>query len=191
MTQVGSGQFHNQTRGVAALELVNPSVRSMGFSPDGSFVTFWVRRQNDSTGGPISIWRVATLGGQPRPHLEGIAEADWSADAARLVYHTRGVTAEEAADPLPSLVLRRGARHLAFVAGRRALVLLRGESQHIPTSRFATSTSLRTAVKLSLNACRSTRMSCCWSCPGRDVVDRAPDRQAFMRLTVGRRPTSA
>jgi hypothetical protein len=76
VTQVGSGQFHNQTRGVAALELVNPSVRSMGFSPDGSFVTFWVRRQIDSTGGPISIWRVATLGGQPRPHFEGIAEAD-------------------------------------------------------------------------------------------------------------------
>ncbi len=43
VTQVGSGQFHNLTRG-SAPELVNPSVRTLGFSPDGSFVTFWVRK---------------------------------------------------------------------------------------------------------------------------------------------------
>src|SRR6185369_13390556 len=35
LTQVGSGQFHNLTRGSAS-ELVNPSVRTLGFSPDGS-----------------------------------------------------------------------------------------------------------------------------------------------------------
>ena len=44
VTQVGSGQFHNLTHG-SAPELVNPSVRTLGFSPDGSFVTFWVRKQ--------------------------------------------------------------------------------------------------------------------------------------------------
>ena len=49
VTQVGSGQFHNLTRG-SAPELVNPSVRLLGFSPDGSFVTFWVRRQDGSRG---------------------------------------------------------------------------------------------------------------------------------------------
>ncbi len=81
VTQVGSGQFHNLTRG-SAPELVNPSVRLLGFSPDGSFVTFWVRRQDGSTGGAISIWAVPTLGGQPRPHLEGIAESDWSPDGS-------------------------------------------------------------------------------------------------------------
>ena len=42
VTQVGSGQFHNLTRGTAP-ELVNPSVRTLGFSPDGALVTFWVR----------------------------------------------------------------------------------------------------------------------------------------------------
>jgi Tol biopolymer transport system component len=89
VTQAGSGEFHNLTRG-SAPELVNPSVRTMGFSHDGSLVTFWVRKQNGSSGGDISIWAVPTLGGQPRPYLEGVAEFDWSHDGSRLVYHTPG-----------------------------------------------------------------------------------------------------
>jgi Tol biopolymer transport system component len=89
VTQVGSGEFHNLTRG-SKPELVNPSVRTLGFSPDGAFVTFWVRKKNGSNGGDISIWAVPTLGGQPRPYLEGVAEFDWSRDGARLAYHTPG-----------------------------------------------------------------------------------------------------
>ena len=89
VTQAGSGEFHNLTRG-SAPELVNPSVRTMGFSPDGSLITFWIRKQNGSSGGDISIWAVPTLGGQPRPYLEGVAEFDWSHDGSRLVYHTPG-----------------------------------------------------------------------------------------------------
>jgi Tol biopolymer transport system component len=89
LTQIGSGEFHNLTRG-SAPELVNPSVRTLGFSPDGSLVTFWARKQNGSSGGDINIWSVPTLGGQPRPYLEGVAEFDWSNDASRLAYHTPG-----------------------------------------------------------------------------------------------------
>jgi hypothetical protein len=39
VTQVGSGEFHNLTHG-SVPELVNPSIRTVGFSPDGSLVTF-------------------------------------------------------------------------------------------------------------------------------------------------------
>jgi Tol biopolymer transport system component len=94
VTQVGSGQFHNLTHGSAA-ELVNPSVRTLGFSPDGSLVTYWMRKHDASQDGGISIWAVPTLGGEPRPYLEGAAEYDWSNDRQRLVYHT-----PDAGDPL-------------------------------------------------------------------------------------------
>jgi Tol biopolymer transport system component len=86
VTQVGSGRFHNLTRGLDG-ELVNPSIRELGFSPDGSLVTFWLRRQSGSPA-DISIWAVPTLGGEPRPYLEGAAEATWSPDGSQLAYHT-------------------------------------------------------------------------------------------------------
>jgi Tol biopolymer transport system component len=90
VTQIGSGQFHNLTRG-SVPELVNPSVRTLGFSPDGALVTFWVRKQNGSSGrDDIGVWAVPTLGGEPRPYLEGVAEYDWSRDGTRLAYHTPG-----------------------------------------------------------------------------------------------------
>ncbi len=87
VTQIGSGEFHNLTHGTAP-ELVNPSIRTLGFSPDGSLVTFWVRKHDG--GGDISIWAVPTLGGQPRPYLEGVAEYAWSRDGSQLAYHTPG-----------------------------------------------------------------------------------------------------
>jgi len=94
VTQVGSGQFHNLTRGSMS-GLVNPSIRTLAFSPDGSLVTFWARKQNVANGEDISVWGVPTLGGQPSPYLEGVAEFDWSRDGSQLAYHTPG-----AGDPL-------------------------------------------------------------------------------------------
>ena len=89
VTQVGSGQFHNLTHGSAG-DLVNPDIRTLGFTPDGSSVTYWRGRGGDASGGQISIWEVPTMGGQPRLYLENVAEYDWSRDASRLVYHTPG-----------------------------------------------------------------------------------------------------
>ncbi|MGB6603026.1 MAG: hypothetical protein WA747_13455 [Steroidobacteraceae bacterium] len=46
LTRIGSGSYRNLTRGSRS-ELVNPSIRTLGFSADGSLVTIWTRR-----GGP-------------------------------------------------------------------------------------------------------------------------------------------
>jgi len=89
VSQIGTGQHHNLTAG-AALELVNPSIRVLGFSPDDTLVTFWARRSSGSTPPDISVRATPVLGGAARPYLEGIAEFDWSRDGTRLVYHTPG-----------------------------------------------------------------------------------------------------
>jgi Tol biopolymer transport system component len=88
-TQVGTGQFHNLTHD-AKRELVNPSLRTPGFSPDGALVTFWTRKPDSSPTTDIGVWAVPILGGEPRPYLDGAAEVDWSSDGSRLVYHTPG-----------------------------------------------------------------------------------------------------
>ena len=89
VTQIGTGRSYNLTRGVAG-ELINPSLRTLGFSPDGTLVTFWTRRPGRPNQSAISVWGVPVLGGQPTPYLEAAAEFDWSADGSRLVYHTPG-----------------------------------------------------------------------------------------------------
>ncbi len=86
VTQVGTGQFHNLTRG-RVRELVNPDVRTIGFSPDATLVTMWTRRRA-SHPADIGVWAIPTLGGEPKTYLEGVAEFDWSSDGTRLVYHT-------------------------------------------------------------------------------------------------------
>jgi len=87
VTQVGTGQFYDLTRGLFP-EIVNPSIRALGFSPDGAFVTFWARGAKGSGDREIGIWAVPVLGGAPRPYLEGAAELDWSRDGKRIAYHT-------------------------------------------------------------------------------------------------------
>lgn len=87
VTQVGSGEFHNLTHG-SIPGLANPSIRTLAFSPDGSLVSFWLRKPGSSGGDNIGVWAVPTLGGEPRPYLDGVAEFDWSRDGSQLAFHT-------------------------------------------------------------------------------------------------------
>ena len=88
LTQIGTGEFHNLTHGRSPAG-TNPQLRAVDFTPDGAFVLFWTRRDSPgSKTGDIAIWMVPTLGGEPRPYLEGAAEANWSSDGTALVYHT-------------------------------------------------------------------------------------------------------
>jgi hypothetical protein len=50
VTRVGSGEFRNLTHG-AMRELVNPSIRVLGFSPDARLTSFWIRRPSGSNPG--------------------------------------------------------------------------------------------------------------------------------------------
>ena len=63
----------------------------------------------------------------------------WAPDGRFVIYtgpdigttfSVKAVTAVAALHPLPVMTLTRGARHLAFLPGGRALVLLRGQIQH-------------------------------------------------------------
>jgi Tol biopolymer transport system component len=83
VSQVGTEKIYNLTKG-SIRELRNPATRTLGFSPDGSFVALWSR----VAGGSIDAgWAVPTMGGTPQPYLTGVSELDWSADGTRIVYH--------------------------------------------------------------------------------------------------------
>jgi Tol biopolymer transport system component len=89
VTQIGTGEFYNLTKG-AARDIVNPSIRAVDFTPDSTLVTFWARRLDTSQQSEISLWAVPVLGGAPRVYLDGGAEFAWSDDGKRLAYHTPG-----------------------------------------------------------------------------------------------------
>lgn len=86
LTLTGSGDFRKLTQAGDG-DVVNNQIRTLGFLPDGSAVTFWQRKQPVTGGRGIGIWAAPTLGGLPRPYLEGVAEFDWSHDGSRLVFH--------------------------------------------------------------------------------------------------------
>jgi hypothetical protein len=87
VTEVGSGTYRNLTHGDVR-ELVNPSIRTLGFSTDSSLVAIWSRRADGSQPGDVNILAVPVIGGPLRPYLSEAAEFDWSRDGKRLVYHT-------------------------------------------------------------------------------------------------------
>jgi Tol biopolymer transport system component len=87
MTQVGTERFSNLTRGRMP-ELVNRSVRTLEFSPDAGVLSFWVARTDAANRRHIGIWVAPTMGGEPSPFLEDVAEINWAPRGRRLVYHT-------------------------------------------------------------------------------------------------------
>jgi Tol biopolymer transport system component len=85
--EVGSSQYRNLTEGRVA-ELINPSIRTLGFSPDGKLVTVWSRKSDGSRPGDINILTVPAAGGALQSYLPGAAEVAYSSDGRHLVYHT-------------------------------------------------------------------------------------------------------
>src|SRR5262245_11203882 len=121
VTQIGTGLFYNLTRG-RFQRLGNQAVRSPGFSPDGTMVTFWADTSDVPNKTNIGVWAIPVLGGDPRPYLQGMAEFDWTADGTRLVYHTT-----DAGDP--TFVREQGDRG----AGRQIFVADAGRHSHFQT----------------------------------------------------------
>jgi Tol biopolymer transport system component/DNA-binding winged helix-turn-helix (wHTH) protein len=87
ITEIGSGTYRNLTHG-SLLDLINPAVRTVGFSADGSLVTIWERRSGGLRSADTNILAMPTRGGPLRPYLADAAEVSWSRDGTRLVYHT-------------------------------------------------------------------------------------------------------
>jgi Tol biopolymer transport system component len=105
------------------------------WAPDGQSIT---SAANDH--GNPHLFRVPLDGHPPTPLVQEYSvDPAWAPDGRFVVYSgpdigttfsVKAVTAEAASHPLPALSLTRGARHMAFLPGGRALVLLRGEIRH-------------------------------------------------------------
>ncbi len=87
VTEIGSGRYRNLTQGGVS-GLINPLIRTLGFSADGALLTIWARRFDGSRPGDIGILAVPPAGGPPQPYLPEAAELAWSSDGERIVYHT-------------------------------------------------------------------------------------------------------
>jgi Tol biopolymer transport system component len=105
------------------------------WAPDGRSIT---SAANDH--GVPHLFRMSLDGRPPTVFVEEYSvDPAWSPDGRLLVYSgpdigttfpVKAVTAEAAVAPLRALTLTRGARHLVFLAGRRALVFLKGDIRH-------------------------------------------------------------
>jgi Tol biopolymer transport system component len=87
LTRIGSGSYHSLIRG-EGIQLVNPSIRTLGFAADSSLVTIWTRSSDGSHADDIKLLAAPTAGGELRDFLRGVAEVAWSNDGTEIVYHT-------------------------------------------------------------------------------------------------------
>jgi Tol biopolymer transport system component len=136
--QGGRTQLHVMLPDGTSARVVSDSFEPFGdpaWAPDSQSITTAAEEQ-----GVPHLFRVPLDGGSPVA-LTGQYSVDpaWAPDGSFVVYSgpdigttfaVKAMAADGAADPLPGLTLTRGARHLAFLAGGRRLVVLRGEIQH-------------------------------------------------------------
>jgi Tol biopolymer transport system component len=108
--EVGSSQYRNLTEGRVP-ELINPSIRTLGFSPDGKLVTVWSRKRDGSRPDDINILTVPVAGGALQSYLPGAAEVAYSSDGRHIVYHTTAP-----GDPLFVRDLRQSSTRQIYVA---------------------------------------------------------------------------
>ncbi len=87
LTEIGTNGYRNLTEGKFQ-QLRNPEIRTIGFSPDGSLVTFWTREGDGSRAQDINVMAAQTADGALQRYLPETAEFDWSPDGGRLVFHT-------------------------------------------------------------------------------------------------------
>ena len=90
--------------------------------------------------GVPNLFRIPLDGPSPTIFVQEYSlDPAWAPDGRYVVYSgpdigttfsLKAVTVEALPHPLPALTLTRGARHLTFLPGGRALVFLRGEIQH-------------------------------------------------------------
>jgi Tol biopolymer transport system component len=105
------------------------------WAPDGQSIL-----SAASDHGVPHLFRVPIDGRSPVPFVQEYSvDPAWAPGGQFVVYSgpdigttfsVKAVTAAAAAYPLPALTLTRGARHMTFLPGGRALVFLRGEIQH-------------------------------------------------------------
>jgi Tol biopolymer transport system component len=109
-TEVGSNSYRNLTEGRVP-QMSNPSLRTVGFSPDGSQVTLWTRSGDGSRPEDVKLMAVPVGGGPLQLYVPDAAEADWSADRKWLVFHTTAP-----GDPLFVRAASEPAAHQIYVA---------------------------------------------------------------------------
>jgi Tol biopolymer transport system component len=110
---------------------------SPAWSPDGKSLTVAAA----VNGRDRRLFRVPLDGKAPAPMFDSHARNPaWSTDGKLLVYgdadvgptfSVKAVDANGTPHALPPLTLPRGSRRVAFVPGRRALVVLQGEMRHV------------------------------------------------------------